>query len=64
MTTGTSDDRCSQWPGRVVPIKFPIKCIQNPDFLPKSVELGYKLNFCKLLFSMLTPPGAPGGHKG
>ena len=54
----------TQWPGRVVPIKFPIKCIQNPVFWPKSVEIGYKLNFCKLLFSMLTPLGAPGSRKG
>ena len=32
----------TQWPGRVVPIKNPIKRIQNPVFWPKSVEIGYK----------------------
>ena len=49
---------------RVVPIRFPTRCVQNSNFWTKYVGIDYKLNFCKLFFSTLTPPGAPGGRKG
>ena len=49
---------------RVVPVRFPTRCVQNSNFWTKYVEIDYKLNFCKLFFSTLTPPGAPGGRKG
>ena len=41
---------------RVVPIRFPTRCVQNSNFWTKYVEMDYKLNFCKLFFFNFDPP--------